>query len=73
MRPDSQTSCVKRLDGFNEPLSLRHVLQDRGVKTGRIELVGRGSRDPRVANETTDNQARNRRVEIFQRDPHQVS
>ncbi|MEY2785716.1 MAG: hypothetical protein RL277_1926 [Planctomycetota bacterium] len=64
-------------DAINEPLSLRRAdtvrlfLEDRGIKTSRIETVGRGSREPLAANDTADNRARNRRVEIFLRDPHQ--
>lgn len=66
-------------DAINDPLSLRRAesvrsfLQDRGLKAGRIEVGGRGSREPLVANSSAENRARNRRVEIFLRDPHQGS
>lgn len=62
-------------DAINDPLSLRRAesvrsyLQDRGVSGQRIEVAGRGSREPLVSNDSEANRARNRRVEIFLRDP----
>jgi outer membrane protein OmpA-like peptidoglycan-associated protein len=62
-------------DAINDPLSLRRAesvrgyLEDRGVAGGRIEVAGRGSREPLVANDSAENRARNRRVEIFLREP----
>jgi outer membrane protein OmpA-like peptidoglycan-associated protein len=62
-------------DAINEPLSqrraesVRNYLQDRGVAGSRIEVAGRGAREPLVANDTAENRARNRRVEIFLREP----
>lgn len=62
-------------DAINDPLSLRRAesvrsyLQDRGVSGQRIEVAGRGSREPLVSNDSETNRARNRRVEIFLRDP----
>lgn len=62
-------------DAINNPLSLeraesvRNFIVDRGFPAGRVEVVGRGSREPVASNETAEGQARNRRVEIFLRDP----
>jgi outer membrane protein OmpA-like peptidoglycan-associated protein len=62
-------------DAINDPLSLRRAesvrsyLEDRGVKADRIEVAGRGSREPVVANDNAEDRARNRRVEIFLREP----
>jgi outer membrane protein OmpA-like peptidoglycan-associated protein len=62
-------------DAINEPLSqqradsVRHFLIDRGVRSDRIEAVGRGAREPVAGNATAEDRARNRRVEIFLREP----
>ncbi len=62
-------------DAVNDPLSLRRAesvrsyLEDRGVAAARIEVYGRGAREPLVANDTAEDRARNRRVEIFLREP----
>lgn len=62
-------------DAINDPLSLRRAesvrgfLVDRGVQAERIEVAGRGSREPLVANDSAEHRARNRRVEIFLREP----
>jgi len=62
-------------DAINDPLSLRRAesvrgyLEDRGVKADRIDVAGRGSREPLVANDSAEDRARNRRVEIFLREP----
>jgi outer membrane protein OmpA-like peptidoglycan-associated protein len=62
-------------DAINNPLSLRRAesvrsyLEDRGVAASRIEVAGRGSHEPLVANDTAENRAKNRRVEIFLREP----
>ncbi len=64
-------------DAINNPLSLqraesvKNYLNDRGVPASRIETVGRGSREPIASNATAAGQAKNRRVEIFLRDPVQ--
>ncbi|MBB3193047.1 OmpA family protein [Roseateles terrae] len=64
-------------DAINDPLSLRRAesvrnyLIDRGVPGNRVEVAGRGSREPLVSNDTAENRARNRRVEIFLREPQQ--
>jgi len=66
-------------DAVNDPLSqrradsVRNYLADRGVSGARIETSGRGSHEP-VADNTSDaGRARNRRVEIFLREPEQKS
>jgi outer membrane protein OmpA-like peptidoglycan-associated protein len=62
-------------DAINEPLSqqraehVRLFLVDRGVRAERIEALGRGSREPVASNDTAETRARNRRVEIFLREP----
>lgn len=62
-------------DAINEPLSqrradsVRDYLGDRGVPASRVETSGRGSREPIASNATAEGQARNRRVEIFLREP----
>jgi outer membrane protein OmpA-like peptidoglycan-associated protein len=49
--------------------SVKDFLVDRGVPASRIETVGRGEREPIASNDTPEGQARNRRVEIFLKDP----
>ncbi|SEK46378.1 OmpA family protein [Nitrosovibrio tenuis] len=62
-------------DAINNPLSLnraastRDYLVSRGVSASRINIDGRGSRQPLVANDTLANRAKNRRVEIFVAEP----
>lgn len=62
-------------DAINDPLSQRRAdtvkgfLEDRGVPASRIETVGRGSREPVASNDTEQGRSRNRRVEIFLREP----
>ena len=62
-------------DAVNDPLSLRRAgsvrdyLSDRGVSASRIEVAGRGSREPVATNDTPEGRAKNRRVEIFLREP----
>lgn len=61
-------------DAINDPLSLRRaesvrdLLVDRGIRGDRIEVAGRGSREPVAGNDNADGRARNRRVEIFLRE-----
>ena len=58
-------------DAINNPLSLqrasnvRDYLSSRGVALSRVQIDGRGSREPLVSNDTETNRAKNRRVEIF--------
>jgi outer membrane protein OmpA-like peptidoglycan-associated protein len=67
---DSQGS-----DAVNEPLSrdraqsVKAYLVDRGVGSARIDTAGRGEHEPIADNSTADGRARNRRVEIFLREP----
>jgi len=62
-------------DAINNPLSLeraqtvRDFLATRGVPTARLEVAGRGSREPLADNATDAGRAKNRRVEIFLREP----
>lgn len=58
-------------DAINNPLSInraaatRDYLTARGVRTNRISIDGRGSREPVADNNTVSGRAMNRRVEIF--------
>lgn len=58
-------------DAINNPLSLdraasaRNYLSDRGVAQGRIEIAGRGAREPLADNASEAGRAKNRRIEIF--------
>jgi outer membrane protein OmpA-like peptidoglycan-associated protein len=62
-------------DAINDPLSLerartvRDYLEDRGVPSSRLMIEGRGSRQPVADNGTDAGRAKNRRVEIFLREP----
>jgi outer membrane protein OmpA-like peptidoglycan-associated protein len=62
-------------DAVNNPLSVeraqsvRDYLSSRGVATGRIDTAGRGEREPIAENTTDAGRAKNRRVEIFLREP----
>jgi outer membrane protein OmpA-like peptidoglycan-associated protein len=49
--------------------TVRDFLDDRGVAKGRIEVAGRGEREPIASNDTAEGRAKNRRVEIFLREP----
>lgn len=58
-------------DAINQPLSLlraqsaRDYLVSRGVDISRMNIDGRGSREPIADNGTADGRARNRRIDIF--------
>jgi outer membrane protein OmpA-like peptidoglycan-associated protein len=62
-------------DAINDPLSqerarsVRDHLQDRGVPASRMDVVGRGSREPLADNGSETGRARNRRVELFLSEP----
>ncbi len=62
-------------DAINDPLSrqraetVRNFLADRGVASTRISVDGRGSREPVADNGSEAGRAKNRRVEIFLREP----
>ncbi len=58
-------------DGVNDPLSVdraartRDYLSQRGISPNRINIDGRGEREPIASNDTDSGRARNRRVEIY--------
>lgn len=62
-------------DAINNPLSLeraqsvRDYLAARGVSATRIETAGRGEREPLADNNSDAGRAKNRRIEIFLREP----
>jgi outer membrane protein OmpA-like peptidoglycan-associated protein len=62
-------------DAINNPLSLnransvRNYLVERGVASSRMLTEGRGAREPLIANDTSANRAKNRRVEIYVAEP----
>ncbi|MEO7243563.1 MAG: OmpA family protein [Rubrivivax sp.] len=62
-------------DAINDPLSVerartvRDFLEDRGVPSGRLDIAGRGSREPIADNTSDAGRAKTRRVEIFLREP----
>jgi outer membrane protein OmpA-like peptidoglycan-associated protein len=62
-------------DATNNPLSVdraqsvRDFLAARGVSPTRIETAGRGEREPVADNTSEAGRARNRRVEIYLREP----
>ena len=62
-------------DSVNNPLSLERArsVQDylalRGVAPSHMQTVGRGEREPVADNESESGRARNRRVEIYLREP----
>ena len=62
-------------DAINNPLSVqraesvRDYLVTRGVPSEHVQTAGRGEREPVADNATDAGRARNRRVEIFLREP----
>lgn len=64
-------------DAINNPLSLqraqsvRDYLAGHGVAASRIDTAGRGEREPVADNNTESGRAKNRRVEMFIREPGQ--
>jgi outer membrane protein OmpA-like peptidoglycan-associated protein len=62
-------------DAVNNPLSIeraqsvRDYLAARGVSPARVEVAGRGEREPVADNNSDAGRAKNRRVEIFLREP----
>ena len=64
-------------DAINNPLSIeraqsvRDYLSARGVAPARIETSGHGAREPVASNDSNEGRAKNRRVEIFVREPEQ--
>ena len=49
--------------------SVRDYIVTRGVATNRVTTAGRGDREPVADNNTESGRAKNRRVEIFLREP----
>ncbi len=66
-------------DAVNNPLSVnraasvRDYLASRSVSSNRVVIDGRGSREPLMANDTSANKAKNRRVEIYVAEPAPAS
>jgi len=62
-------------DAINDPLSLERAgavsdyIVEGGVEDTRIYIDGKGSREPVADNDTPENRAKNRRVEIFVNQP----
>ncbi len=62
-------------DAINDPLSVqramsvRDYLVTRGAVPEHVQTAGRGEREPVASNATAEGRARNRRVEIFLREP----
>jgi outer membrane protein OmpA-like peptidoglycan-associated protein len=62
-------------EAVNNPLSIeradsvRDYLVSRGVAAANVQTAGRGEREPVAENSTESGRARNRRVEIFLREP----
>lgn len=62
-------------DAINDPLSVaransvRSYLGDRGLGANRVETSGKGSHEPIADNGSVEGRAKNRRVEIFLREP----
>ena len=62
-------------DAVNNPLSIdraqsvRDYLVERGVPASQVQTAGRGEREPVADNGSDAGRARNRRVEIFLREP----
>jgi outer membrane protein OmpA-like peptidoglycan-associated protein len=78
--PKAQLSIIGHTDStgseaVNNPLSIeraqsvRDYLAARGVSPARIQTAGRGEREPVADNSTEVGRAKNRRVEIFLREP----
>ncbi len=60
---NNQRLSIERAD------AVRDLLEDRGVAKSRLDVVGRGEREPIASNDTAEGRAKNRRVEIFLREP----
>ncbi|CAN5901644.1 OmpA family protein [soil metagenome] len=78
--PTARVSIIGHTDStgsaaINNPLSVeraqsvRDYLVGHGVSATRIETAGRGDREPVADNSSDSGRARNRRVEIFLREP----
>lgn len=78
--PDSQVTIIGYTDGtgndsINNPLSVnraastRAYLASQGIAINRISIDGRGASEPVATNTSPENRAKNRRVEIFVKEP----
>jgi outer membrane protein OmpA-like peptidoglycan-associated protein len=78
--PNARLSIIGHTDStgsdrINNPLSVeraqsvRDYLAARGVSPTRVEVAGRGEREPIADNNTEAGRAKNRRVEIYLREP----
>ena len=78
--PNARVTIVGHTDdtgpsSVNNPLSLERAqsvhnyLATRGVPPSHMQIAGRGEREPVADNATESGRARNRRVEIFLREP----
>ena len=78
--PSAQVTIVGHTDStgsdaLNNKLSIeradsvRDYIVTRGVAAGRVATAGRGDREPIADNNTESGRAKNRRVEIFLREP----
>jgi len=78
--PNSQVTIIGYTDdtgndSINNPLSVnraastRAYLASQGIAINRISIDGRGASEPVVANTSPENRAKNRRVEIFVKEP----
>ncbi|MDP2006972.1 MAG: OmpA family protein [Rubrivivax sp.] len=78
--PNARVSIIGHTDStgsaaVNDPLSVeratsvRDYLVARGVPASSVQIAGRGEREPVADNDSDAGRARNRRVEIFLREP----
>lgn len=78
--PNARVSIIGHTDSsgseaINDPLSVararsvRDYLVTRGVASAHVQTAGRGEREPIADNATEQGRARNRRVEIYLREP----
>ena len=54
---------------MNRAASTRAYLVSQGIAFNRISIDGRGASEPVAANTSPENRAKNRRVEIFVKEP----
>ena len=72
---NSQATIIGYTDSINNPLSVnraastRAYLVSQGIAFNRISIDGRGASEPVAANTSPENRAKNRRVEIFVKEP----
>jgi outer membrane protein OmpA-like peptidoglycan-associated protein len=65
-------------DAINNPLSVerassvREYLAAKGIAAQRVSVAGRGAKEPLADNASAEGRGKNRRVEIFLREPEQA-